>query len=125
MAGVNPFKKTGKLPYRDWEENLLLFLLGQLSNPDVEAWREMAADQESTRSAAFMAYQLANVALCRRLPAESVLRGVYRELTGAEMRLSDFQEWLDGNWIDPSRLVGALDNALRQGLSKESRLVAG
>lgn len=125
MAAVNPFKKTGKLPYREWEESLLLFLLGQLSNPDVDAWRAMAADKESTRSAAFMAYQLANVAFCRRHPAESVLRGVYRELTGAEMRLSDFQGWLDENWISPSRLVCALDNALRQGLGKEGRLVAG
>ena len=124
MAAANPFKKIENVPYREWEESLLLFLLDQLSNPNVKDWREMAADKESTRRAAFMAYQLANVARCRRLPAESVLRGVYRELTGAEMRLSDFQEWLNENWISPSRFVGALDSALRQGLGKESRLVA-
>lgn len=124
MAAANPFKKSEKIPYREWEENLLLFLLDQLSNPNVDAWRERATDKESTRVAAFMAYQLANVALCRRHPAESVLRSVYRELTGVEMRLGDFQEWLNENWISPSRLVGALDTALRQGLGKESRLVA-
>ncbi|MDB5822927.1 MAG: hypothetical protein JWR21_1631 [Herminiimonas sp.] len=125
MATANPFKKSDKAPYREWEESLLLFLLTQLSNPDVEEWRKVAIDKESRRSAAFMAYQLSNFALCRRLPAESALRSVYKELTGIDMVLSDYRGWLDQNWISPSRLTASLDSGLRLGLCKESGLIAG
>jgi hypothetical protein len=124
-ATTNPFKKSDRVPYREWEESLLLFLLSQLAHPDVAAWRKLATDEESTRSAAFMAYQLANFAYCRRLPAESALRSVYRELTGTEMVLSAFGEWLDLNWICPSRLTASLDSGLRMGVGKESGLIAG
>jgi hypothetical protein len=41
------------------------------------------------------------------------------------MVLNEYGQWLDRNWMSPSRLTAALDSAMRLGLGNKSGLIAG
>jgi hypothetical protein len=122
----NPFRKGDFATAREWEQALIFFLLEQLRSPDPAAWHALAADEESRLCAAFMAHQLSNIALVRRMPSEPLLASVFPALMGRAVELQDLRAWFAMKWIDQSRLHATLDAALRQGVARETHsLLAG
>jgi hypothetical protein len=118
MAGANPFKKHNYASYREWEQELVFFLLDQLRTPNVAAWQLLATDQESRDCAAFMSHQLANIALVKGMPSEALLRTIFPTLMHRQIELQDLRDWFERKWIDQSRLHSIVDFALKEGISR-------
>jgi hypothetical protein len=119
MAG-NPFKKEAFPSFREWEQELVFFLMEQLQSPSYSAWESMVDDDASRECAAFMSHQLANVAYLRQLPAEAELRLVFHKLMGKSIDESALRSWLGHRWLDHSRFHATLETALKNRLSRQT-----
>jgi hypothetical protein len=119
MAG-NPFKKEAFPSFREWEQELVFFLMEQLQSPSYSAWESMVDDDASRECAAFMSHQLANVAYLRQLPAEAELRLVFQKLMGKPIDESALRSWLGHRWLDHSRFHAALETALKNRLLRQT-----
>ena len=115
---ANAFKKKAFPSFREWEQELVFFLVEQLQAPSYSAWEPLVVDEESRECAAFMSHQLANVAYLRHLPAETELRLVFQKLMGKPIDESALRTWLARRWVDQSRFHGTLDSALKNNLSR-------
>jgi hypothetical protein len=115
---ANPFKKDAFLSFREWEQELVFFLVEQLQEPSCCAWKALVIDEESRECAAFMSHQLANVAYIRHLSAEAELRLVFPGLMGKPIDESALRAWLARRWVDQSRFHATLDSALKNNLSR-------
>jgi hypothetical protein len=113
---VNPFKKDAFPSFREWEQELVFFLLEQLQDPSTSAWEPLVVDEESRECAAFMSHQLANVAYLKHLPAEAELRLVFQKLMGKPIDQRALRSWLARRWVDQSRFHATLDFALKNKL---------
>jgi hypothetical protein len=113
---VNPFKKDAFPSFREWEQELVFFLLEQLQDPSTSAWESLVVDEESRECAAFMSHQLANVAYLKHLPAEAELRLVFQKLMGKPIDQRALRSWLARRWVDQSRFHATLDFALKNKL---------
>jgi hypothetical protein len=114
----NPFKKDAFPSFREWEQELVFFLLEQLQDPSTSAWESLVVDEESRECAAFMSHQLANVAYLKHLPAEAELRLVFQKLMGKPIDQRALRSWLARRWVDQSRFHATLDFALKNKLSR-------
>jgi hypothetical protein len=117
---ANPFRKDAFPSFREWEQELVFFLLEQLQVPSTSAWKSLAVDEESCECAPFMSHQLANVAYLKHLPAEAELRLVFQKLMGKPIDRPALLSWLARRWVDQSRLHATLDFALKNRLSRNT-----
>jgi hypothetical protein len=115
---ANPFKKNAYPSFREWEQELVFFLVEQLQAPSYSAWESLVVDPESRESAAFMSHQLSNVAYLKHLSAEAELRLVFQKLMGKPINESALRTWLARRWVDQSRFHATLDSALKYNLSR-------
>lgn len=115
---ANPFKKDAFPSFREWEQELVFFLMEQLQTPSFSGWKALVVDEESRECAAFMSHQLANVAYLKHLSAEAELRLVFQQLMGKPIDESTLRTWLARRWVDQSRFHATLDSALKNNLSR-------
>jgi hypothetical protein len=113
---ANPFKKDAFPSFREWEQELVFFSMGQLQIPSYTAWASHVVDDESRACAAFISHQLANVAYLKQLPSETELRLVFQKLMGKPIDESALRSWLTQHWVDQSRFRATLDTALKNQL---------
>ena len=114
---ASPFKKDAFPSFREWEQELVFFLMEQLQAPSYGAWESLAVDVESRECAAFMSHQLANMAYLKHFSAEAELRLVFQKLMGKPIDQSALRTWLARRWVDQSRFHATLDSALKNNLS--------
>jgi len=125
MTESNPFRKADFASSRDWEKVLTFFLLDQLRMPDAPSWQQLAVDEETRVAAAFMAHQLANIALVRQISSEPQLRRIFPLLMGHDAGLEDLRAWFARRWIDQPRLHASLEHALKTGVSPTTHALTG
>jgi hypothetical protein len=117
---ANPFKKEAFPSFREWEQELVFFLVEQLQAPSSSAWKSLIVDEESRECAAYMSHQLANVAYLKHLPAEAELRLMFQKLMGKPIDQHALRSWLARRWVDQSRFHATLDFALKNNLSRST-----
>jgi hypothetical protein len=117
---TNPFNKGAFPSFREWEQELVFFLVEQLQSPSNTAWESLVEDDASRECAAFMSHQLANVAYLRHLPAEGELRLVFQKLMGKPIDENALRSWLGRRWLDHSRFHATLETALKNRLSRQT-----
>lgn len=115
---ANPFKKESFPSFREWEQELIFFLVEQLQSPMYSAWESHVVDDASRECAAFLSHQLANVAYLKHFSTEAELRLVYQKLMGKAINEGDLRLWLARHWLDHSRFHATLDTALKNQLSR-------